>query len=139
LEFSLSHSGDLTVVAVARGVAVGVDVERIVDEAGVDSLARGVLSGGEELGAERARDLTAYWTRKEAVLKTTGDGLSVSPRDVTVSGPGEPAALVGWKGRQEAITLYDLHPGPGHLGCLGARAAGLRVVELDGAPLLAGR
>lgn len=138
LEFSLSHSGDLTVIAVTRGVPVGVDVERVISEANVDSLARGVLSPGEELGPDRARDLTMYWTRKEAVLKTTGDGLSVSPQAVTVSGAGEPGRLVAWKDRTETVALHDLNPGRDHLGCLGARAFGLRVVELDAGPLLTG-
>jgi 4'-phosphopantetheinyl transferase len=137
LEFSLSHSGDRTVVAVTRGVPVGVDVEATIAKANVDTLCRAVLSEHERLGPDRARDLTVYWTRKEAVLKTTGDGLTVSPRDLTVSAPGEPPALVAWKGRPEVVDLYDLNPGKDHLACLGALAAGLGVVELDAAPLLA--
>jgi phosphopantetheinyl transferase len=82
LEFSISHSGERIALAVARGVPVGVNVERLVSGRDVDGLLASVLSDGESLGpdgADRAAALTAYWTRKEAVLKATGDGLSVSP------------------------------------------------------------
>jgi 4'-phosphopantetheinyl transferase len=138
LEFSLSHSGGCAVIAVTRGVPVGVDVEATIAKANVDTLARAVLSEDERLGPDRAGDLTVYWTRKEAVLKTTGDGLTVSPRDLTVSSPSEPPALLAWKGRPEVVDLYDLHPGQDHQGSLGALAAGLRVAELDATKLLAG-
>lgn len=55
LQFNLSHSADLLVVVVARGRAVGVDVEKI--------------QKGRSLG------FLLKWTRREALLKGIGVGL----------------------------------------------------------------
>ncbi|MCO6010647.1 4'-phosphopantetheinyl transferase superfamily protein [Actinoallomurus purpureus] len=138
LEFSISHSGDRIALAVAPGTPVGVDVERLIESRDLDGLAAAVLADGEGLGpdgTDRAAALTTYWTRKEAVLKTTGDGLSVAPRTLTVSAPGRPPALLSWPDGPH-VHLYDLRPGPGHLACLGSLAP-VRVVEKDGTELLA--
>lgn len=133
LEFSLSHSGDRVGVAVTRAIPVGLDVEQEVTGRDLDSLIAVVLSPGER--AADAREFTTYWTRKEAVLKTTGDGLSVPMTSLTVSPPGEPADLLSWPGGP-AVALHDLSPGAGHLGCVGSLAP-VTVEERDGTPLLA--
>ena len=83
-EHSVSHSGDLVALAVARS-PVGVDVERLEDRArplGGDgdpaSLARLVLADGERAAldalppADRPRQFLLAWTRKEAITKATG-------------------------------------------------------------------
>ncbi|HEX3240359.1 MAG TPA: 4'-phosphopantetheinyl transferase superfamily protein [Solirubrobacterales bacterium] len=79
LEFNLSHSGDLALVAVA-GAAVGVDVERIDPDRDFLSLAKRALDGEaveaiasspEEL---RAAAFYAAWTAHEARLKCGGGG-----------------------------------------------------------------
>jgi 4'-phosphopantetheinyl transferase len=60
---------------------VGLDVERVDPSLDVDALARVALSAAEtqELrgydGLAKARAFTEYWTRKEAVVKATGEGL----------------------------------------------------------------
>lgn len=80
VELSVTHSGDLVGVAFADR-PVGLDVEKIDPDLDVDAVARLALSADEarELasyaGIERARAFTTYWTRKEAVLKATGEGL----------------------------------------------------------------
>jgi 4'-phosphopantetheinyl transferase len=42
-----------------------------------------------------------YWTRKEAVLKATGDGLRVPMDELVVSAPEEAAELRSWRGRPD--------------------------------------
>ncbi|MFF0345579.1 4'-phosphopantetheinyl transferase family protein [Kribbella sp. NPDC004875] len=80
VELSVTHSGDLVGVAFADR-PVGLDVERVDPSLDVDALARVALSEAEtqELrgydGLAKARAFTEYWTRKEAVLKATGEGL----------------------------------------------------------------
>ncbi|HED65925.1 MAG TPA: 4'-phosphopantetheinyl transferase superfamily protein [Planctomycetes bacterium] len=89
IEFNLSHTSDLVLVGVGRRV-VGVDVERFRLKTSLERLAEQVLSPGElagflELAADRR--LAAFfriWTRKEAVLKVLGDGLSRDPRSFEV-------------------------------------------------------
>ena len=140
LDFSLSHSGAVIVLAVARSRAgdrgpraVGIDVElvapAVADEAPVDI----VLSQAEQIAFSRL-DAAAqpeaffrYWVRKEAVLKATGDGLAVPMTRLTVSGPDQPPRLAAWKGRPSfprMVALHDLHAEPGY-------AAALAIVGLD--------
>lgn len=83
-ELSVSHSGDVVLVAVHRGAPIGVDVERVDPDLDTASLSGFVLSPeeaevvGSVPAADRTRAFTTYWTRKEAVLKATGDGLGGS-------------------------------------------------------------
>lgn len=116
LHASVSHSGDLVAVALTRTGPVGVDVERI---AGVDheSLSRSVLHPGES--AATTDEFYVYWTRKEAVVKATGEGLGASLSKVHVSGPAEVPALFAYPGRPDlAAHLADLSPGPGYKAAL---------------------
>ena len=90
LDFNLSHSRGVALVAVARARAVGVDVERhrAVDP---DALAASCFSPAEQraLAAIAPRDrLAAFfrgWTRKEALIKAHGDGLYLPLDRFTVS------------------------------------------------------
>ena len=81
---------------------------------------------------------TRMWVRKEAVLKATGDGLSVDPRRVVVSGPSQPPRLVAWRdGSVEPsfVHLTDLELGSGYATCaalLATDAAPVRLRNGDG-------
>jgi 4'-phosphopantetheinyl transferase len=85
--FSLSHSGDVAVVAIAPE-RVGVDVEVVRPRRYLDRVARRVLTDGElaQWGALREPQQLAMflraWTAKEAYLKMLGVGLTRSLRDV---------------------------------------------------------
>lgn len=81
LQFSLSHSAGLAVIAIAREREVGVDVEQIRQDIDAGAVARRLFSRGEQgLLADlpdqhRTRAFFAYWTMKEAYVKATGIGL----------------------------------------------------------------
>jgi 4'-phosphopantetheinyl transferase len=120
---SVSHSADRVAVALSAGGPVGVDVEecsRQLDEA----IERHVLAPAEAAAtpaAANGTDIFAYWTRKEAIVKSTGDGLRVPMTDITVSPPTEPPRLLAWSGRSDLvgrITMFPLDPGPGYAACL---------------------
>ncbi|MFF6990350.1 4'-phosphopantetheinyl transferase superfamily protein [Streptomyces sp. NPDC010273] len=107
LRFSLSHSHDRALLAVCRGVPVGVDLEHPsagpADGRDLDDLAAAVLAPAElhsYLGLPAARRRAALlrrWTGKEAVLKATGRGvtLSAARRLVVPEGTGSPSGLPG--------------------------------------------
>ncbi|WP_051716394.1 4'-phosphopantetheinyl transferase family protein [Streptomyces bikiniensis] len=144
LGLSWSHSGDRVVVAVAAGAEIGVDVERIAPFAGetADRVLcgpeRAVLAGLPE--SRRPAGFVRYWTRKEALLKATGDGLSVPPELLHVTAPDARPRLLSWSGPARPglpLHLYDLDAGAGHLAALASLGAPVRPVPFDGSALLA--
>lgn len=111
-KLSVSHSGDRVAVAFSAAGDIGLDVEEIKAFADFMNTARGILSEEEysclrELPCEeQLAGLYTFWTRKEAYLKATGEGLSVPLPSVT-------SHLI-----ERSSTVYTLHPGPGYVGTL---------------------
>lgn len=103
-ELSISHSDQRVVVAVSDGVPLGVDIEHFEpwQGSGLPPEYDLVLTAAERAALElipqerRARAALSYWTRKEAVLKATGEGLNTPMTDFSVSSPDQPPVLLGW-------------------------------------------
>ncbi|MGW8333997.1 4'-phosphopantetheinyl transferase family protein [Streptomyces sp. NPDC055897] len=115
LWISISHTDTCGMLAVAR-VPVGVDVE-VVREFPVRELAPATLTESErevvlgtEEGDARTRAFLRCWTRKEAVLKAVGVGITTDLSGVETrpehSGPAVVAA--GVPGTPESWTVTDL-------------------------------
>jgi 4'-phosphopantetheinyl transferase len=88
LDFNLSSSDQIVLIAVAAGCVVGVDVET-TSRIEATAMAALVLAPSESrtfdnVGA-RAFDLVQTWCCKEAVLKATGHGLGIDPRSIVVA------------------------------------------------------
>ncbi len=106
LHFNLSHSGDLALYAVTKNLSVGIDVEKIKVNKPVEEIAQRFFSKREQEIIKqlpiKEKKLAFYraWTRKEAYLKATGEGLGGGLEEVEVSLlPEEPAQLInldGW-------------------------------------------
>ncbi|HYN97826.1 MAG TPA: 4'-phosphopantetheinyl transferase superfamily protein [Pilimelia sp.] len=147
LELSLSHSGDVVVLAAARHTPLGIDVEEVAAARKPDELAAHVLAARERAAldalapADRAAGFVTYWCRKESVVKATGDGLRAALPDVQVSPPGEPARLLSWSGRAgapEEMSLRDLAAPAGYRACLAVLGPPPgRLVQDDAGTLLA--
>lgn len=137
LHASITHSGDLVGLALTRVAPVGLDVERISD-VDIEGLGRTVLHGSERSAPLDHHAFFTYWTRKEAVVKATGDGLRAALAEVRVSGPAEPPAVLAYPGRAELpAVLVDLHPGEGYRAALAVLTdAPVRVDERSGGLLL---
>jgi 4'-phosphopantetheinyl transferase len=87
IRFNVSHSGDLALLAFAIEHEVGIDIEHLLIERSMAQLAQAELSPSEyheflalPEPARKAAFLQA-WTRKEAIGKALGVGLSVSAGD----------------------------------------------------------
>jgi len=82
---SLSHSGSWAAVAVGRTAALGVDIERSPPRRALNDLVSTLCAPREALAMHalpvtaREHALLRLWTRKEAVLKAFGTGLSGPP------------------------------------------------------------
>ncbi|MGQ0521727.1 MAG: 4'-phosphopantetheinyl transferase family protein [Actinomycetota bacterium] len=146
VDFSISHSGDWAVVAVARGMPVGVDVERIepsiVELAGAGEVLTAVERRVVDRlpAAERPAAIVRYWVRKEAALKASGDGLAVPPGALTVSPPRAPAAVLssGPPWTAGPVRLRDLAEREGYAASVAFLGDAAPVaVERDGVTLLA--
>jgi 4'-phosphopantetheinyl transferase len=135
LAVSISHSGDRVLVAITAGAPVGVDVEQI-SQVDPGELAGHVLAAGE--AAPTRPEFFCYWTRKEAVVKATGDGLRMALTEVAVTPPGAPPRLLRYGGRADLVaSLADLAAGDGYAAALAVLAPGpLRVSVQDAAALL---
>ena len=128
LEFNLTHSGGLALLAVARGRAVGVDIEEARPMADADRLVERFFSPREVAAylalpaAERPAAFFRCWTRKEAYMKATGLGMGqpLDGFDVSLA-PGDPPrllAVAGRPGEADRWSMHDLHPGPGYAAAL---------------------
>jgi len=101
IHFNLSHSDNLAVVAVTATGPVGVDVERVRAIPDWKRVANRIFSSSENAALssvdrhQRERAFYNCWTRKEAIIKATGEGLSarLDAFDVTLA-PSEPAAVL---------------------------------------------
>lgn len=124
MDFSISHSGDMVWAAFCQGASVGIDMEHVRPLPDIAELAEqlhplecaAILAQPEP---ERTASFHRCWTRKEAVLKTLGRGLSlplngfqVRPEPCgsgwLVSLPGQPAQRAACP----AWTTWDIDAGP---------------------------
>lgn len=81
IEFSISHSGNAVWVALCRGIAVGIDVESqdaVADPHGMADVFHPAERAAllELPAADVQSAFLRCWTRKEAVIKALGEGLS---------------------------------------------------------------
>jgi 4'-phosphopantetheinyl transferase len=135
LRFSLSHSGDIAVVAVSRGHEVGVDVERVRSLDDLDGFAARYFSPAERdalarmPSGERQRAFFQIWTLKEAYLKACGEGLlrALDAFDVTVGdAPPRLAAVRDRPGDEARWTAAHLDLGGEYVAALVLEGSGLR-------------
>lgn len=90
LEFNVSHSGKHLVVALARHLRLGVDVEASPSPETVQSVAGLVFSEAELLslrgldGAARQEQFASFWVRKEAYIKADGRGMALRLEHIDV-------------------------------------------------------
>lgn len=133
LQFNLSHSGAHALVSIADGVAIGVDVEVARPLGDVMAIARAHFHAGEiaalagRPAAERTMAFLACWTRKEAVVKALGTGLSLPLDSFEVTLPPGPATIRSWARDVSPWHDWSLH----HLD-LGAEAVGAVAVARGG-------
>lgn len=116
LHASVSHSGDVVLVALSRGAPVGVDVEQL-GRRFAPADAHLVTAPHEPVPTDERGFLTS-WTRKEAVAKATGEGVRCPMSEIVVSPPHERAELVSYRGAPLRAHLLDLDVGHGHVAAV---------------------
>ena len=131
LQFNASHSHDLALFAFTLDCEIGVDVEAVRPMPDIEDIARRFFCAEEtaELmslpAGQRNDSFFLCWTRKEAYIKATGEGLS-TPLDafrVTLRS-GEAARMLHLASdpiAAEAWSLHNLTPAPGYAAALAYR------------------
>ncbi|HOK48200.1 MAG TPA: 4'-phosphopantetheinyl transferase superfamily protein [Bryobacteraceae bacterium] len=76
LRFNASHSSGRQLIAIACGREVGVDLERVRADFAFEDIVRRFFPPEERAAVSDAESFFSTWTRREAFLKATGQGLS---------------------------------------------------------------
>lgn len=144
VHFNLSHSGELVLLALARGMEIGVDVEQLRPVKRRDQIARGILSEAQWRtyeamnGDQRQQAFFRVWTRKEAIVKATGRGLSFPLADVEVTLTAGEARLLRFgnlpgdtlAGDTAPWHLRDVDCGAGYAAALAASLSPASIVRI---------
>ena len=140
LNFNLSHSAGLALVAIAAESDVGVDIEYIRAQSDYAELARNFFSAAEvdQLSALPdhlyAEAFIGCWTKKEAYVKARGRGLALPLQSFTVpltSDPEQgPATLQVTSNDMDPAMRWSVHtlrPVSGYIGALAIQGSGRRL------------
>lgn len=128
LQFNLSHSDDMVLYAFTRNRNIGIDLERIQADVDIEQIASRFFAEAElnsieqEPESKRNELFFQYWTRKEALIKATGEGLSFPIETFDVSGVDgrilSPILLPSDNGARPRWYVQDLLPGPGYTAAI---------------------
>lgn len=117
LSFNLAHSAGLGLLALCRDREVGADIEAVTHLEDLPGVAREIMSPAEwqsfqAVPRELAHDVFfGLWTRKEALLKAAGTGLSFNPREIHLGLAPGGAAKVAFQGKSWSVTPVEAAPG----------------------------
>jgi 4'-phosphopantetheinyl transferase len=141
LQFNVSHSGELILIALAIGRAVGTDVERVQNDLQMERVAASFFSPYERRALQsipahfRVQAFFDCWTRKEAYIKAIGNGLSLGLDQFDVCFvPGQEPRLVATRpdpaeARRWALRALDV--GPDYRAALAVEGNGWQLKKLD--------
>jgi 4'-phosphopantetheinyl transferase len=142
--FNVSHSAGIALLAFTRRREIGVDVEQVRRDSDLNAIARRFFSAHEqsELAAlsaeEKVEAFFRCWTRKEAYIKATGDGLSLplSQFDVSLASEEKNALLATRPDASEAQRwlLREIPGGPGYIAALCVRGQGWKLNDWAASP-----
>ena len=128
IQFNVSHTRGMALIAIARQYPVGIDVERIDRKIQECDIAERYFSKRESAYLaslplpERTNQFFSYWTCKEAYLKMQGKGISeglaqcelaidLEKPEVRLSHPDQ-------QGLKENYSLYRIRAGDEHIGAV---------------------
>lgn len=135
LDFNWSHSGERALIAVAQGVAPGVDIERVQERPRAVQIADRYFLPAETAalsaldGAARSAAFLQLWTAKEAILKALGRGIAFGLDRLEIGGSQQQPTLLRLDGEDPGQwQLRRLDVGVGYLGALAWRGTS-RVID----------
>jgi 4'-phosphopantetheinyl transferase len=139
LQFNLSHSRDLALIAISEAFEVGVDVEHIRPMRDLAKLAERFFKPSEASAlaalSEETRTTAFFrvWTRKESLLKATGLGIANGLQRVEVSCEPE-GGLIAWDRNPDQTarwTVRTWNPAEGYVATMAAHQPGVSIEFRD--------
>lgn len=116
LEFNLSHSSDMAILAITQKNAIGVDIEQIKPFDNVENLVNRYFSMAEQKlfhlipSKKKLESFYEIWTRKEAYIKAIGKGLSFPLDHITVSFCDDyPPRIISIESSAEEAIYWSMH------------------------------
>jgi 4'-phosphopantetheinyl transferase len=135
--FNVAHSGSMLCVAVSSDSELGVDIEKIKPMRDALSIANRFFSPTESARLHalppplQTPAFFECWTRKEAFVKATGQGLRRGLQNFSVAfGPGVQPKMEQIENPQDDPTAWSLlafEPADGYLGAVALRAQNVRL------------
>jgi 4'-phosphopantetheinyl transferase len=144
VQFNLSHSGDVALVAIGEAIPLGVDVELIKPVPEMRGVAESHFANEERSALWAFEDeqqrLAAFyrcWTRKEAYVKATGIGVGPALATFAVTLTPHESRLLRADGEPDAAhewSITDLHLELPYIGALAIRDPDVRITLRDWEP-----
>ncbi len=139
IEFNLSHSANVLLIAVNVGSWIGIDIEHVDQLHYLHGLAHEYLTEGEysslleDSSINLGIALLRYWVYKEAFLKAVGCGLSVHPNQVRVWPAQQSVSLLDGVVEGNAIKMqgYAVPCVEGYVAAVASHHAGLTISVLN--------
>jgi 4'-phosphopantetheinyl transferase len=133
LDFNISHSHNLALVAVSDVGSIGIDVERLRPMPDVQRIADRFFTPDEAASlrslpeVDRSRGFFKLWARKEALAKATGRGIlqAASAQEF-----GRDNLLASW-------SLHEFEPAPAYVAAVALQKPGAQFIILTLGPALA--
>ena len=100
IQFNLSHSNNIAIIAICKNRSVGIDIEYAHRKTDWLGISKRFFTENEQkmffsLTEESQKEaFFKIWTRKEAHMKVTGQGLSLAPNQFEISVPPVAAAFI---------------------------------------------
>jgi len=100
IKFNLSHTQDITLLAISRGTELGIDIEYIDRKTEWAEICQRFYTEPEQqalFALAKEKQKSAFyqlWTRKEAYMKVLGSGLSLPPTGFTLTVPPQSPSLI---------------------------------------------
>ena len=140
VRFNITHSRELTLIAITLGRELGIDLEAIRPIRDLERLAERFFSPDENSTLQTVpvhQRLEAFfncWTLKEAYIKATGEGFSRPFRTFDVAFlPRDSARIVNVAGspkESERWSLIEFSPAGGYIAALAIEASDSTEIEL---------
>ena len=100
IQFNLSHTQNVALLAVTHDKEVGIDIEHIDRKTDWKGISQRFFRESEQNAlfslkeSQQEHAFYSLWTRKEAYMKVLGTGLSLSPTEFTLTVPPDAPALI---------------------------------------------